>query len=187
MKKFRIYILSLVGILLLGLILYHVPQKRQASMWVCSETGDTAWVEMNYKYYRRLFRNPAVKGTMTFNGVEYIDEETLLKTIPYVDDEGWDQTVWFPKETEDLPENMIFCIKSDAKLPMDAYWEGARNRIIFWDVSGGDSFEKMCFAYLDESNTDKTGSADGIFYYGPAQTVEEAQQIATNFGLKMPS
>lgn len=177
MKKFRIGIIILVGVLLLGLILYHLPQRRQVSMWVCTLSGESAQVEMDLKYYRRLFVAPYVRGTVFLDGVEYIDEDSILKTFPGIvnSNKSFPELYW-QKEVV-LPDNMTFCKKTAADI-----LEAGNNRILFVEVSGEDSFEKIHFMYSDESMMDESGSIHGISYFGPAQTAEEAKKIATYFG-----
>lgn len=172
-KKFRIGIIILVGVLLLGLILYHLPQSRQVSMQVYTLSGENAQVKMDVKYYRRLFAAPYVKGSVFLDGVEYIDEDSILKTFQNVtngseSDSGKDSN---------FPANMVFCKKTASNI-----LEAGNNRIIFFDVSGNDGFEKIHFMLMDESMMDESGGIHGISYFGPAKTAEEAKSIATYFG-----
>ena len=183
MKKFRIGIIILVGVLLLGLILYHLPQRRQVSMWVCTLSGEPAQVEMDIKYYRRLFVAPYVKGTVFLDGVEYIDEDSILKTLPGIVNENSNTWQFGLKEMNSFPENMKFCKKKATDIIMATdILEALRNHINFLEISGEDSFEKIHFMLMDESMMDESGSIHGISYYGPAKTIEEAGQIAADFG-----
>lgn len=167
MKKIRILIIVLVGALLLGMILYYIPQRRQVSMWVCNASGEAVLVEIDIEYSRRLFGEPVVRGTVTFNGEEYIDGESMLKTFP-------------ENQTHNAePEHMVFYKKSIQNI-MDM----GTNQIHFWDVSDGYRFEKVFFTYLDES-MEENGHITGIPYAGPAQTAEEAQELAAGFGLSI--
>lgn len=173
MKRKRILILILVSLLVFVLILYHIPIDRKSSMSVCSLSGDTMQMEIDVKYQRRLFSAPYVKGTVYLDGVEYIDEDSILKTFQNVtngseSDSGKDSN---------FPANMVFCKKTASNI-----LEAGNNRIIFADVSGNDGFEKIHFMLMDESMMDESGSIHGISYYGPAKTIEEAGQIAADFG-----
>ena len=111
------------------------------------------------------------------DGVEYIDEDSILKTFPGVVNSQKSFPELYLNKEEVLPGNMTFCKKTAADI-----LEAGNNRIIFFDVSGEDSFEKIHFMYLDESMEDEIGSIHGISYFGPAQTTEEAQQVAAYFG-----
>lgn len=130
-------------------------------------------MEIDVKYQRRLFAAPYVKGSLFLDGVEYIDEDSILKTFHNVtsgseSDSGKDSN---------FPANMVFCKKTASNI-----LEAGNNRIIFADIGGEDNFEKIHFVYTDESMMDESGGIHGISYFGPAQTAEEAKSIATYFG-----
>lgn len=188
MKKLRICILILVGALLLGLIGYHIPQKKQVSMWVCSLSGESAQIEMDLKYYRKLFSPPTVKGTVRFNGAEYLDQASTLKTLPGKNDNDSDGDRTFLNEENDFPDNMIFCKKSSEESVLDLWKEISMNQLHFLDISGGiDDLEKIHFMYRDISMQDEDGNIHAVSYFGPAQTAEEAQEIASHFGYQSGS
>ena len=176
-----------VCILLTGLIVYHLPQRRVVSMPVCNAAGDVSHLEIDVKYYRRLFSTPWVEGTVTFDGVVYQDyyaDLTLAGGKEFGTNSsywGWD---WQLSPNEDtVPSNMDF-IKIVPNLSSLDFVYNKVNRIIFFDVNGTDSFDKILITYSDESMTDASGSASGVSYYGPAMTVEEAQKVASDLGWK---
>lgn len=174
MKKLRIGAIILAGVLLLSLLIYRIPQRRQVSMWVCTFSGETAQVEIDLQYYRQFILNDYVKGTLCFNGVTYVDEYSIYDTLwpPQKSDMPHPALSW-PKT--DLPNNSQF-IKNTVTNVLKVN----SNHILLWDVSN--DFEKLHIMYIDDSLDDGTGSVSGVSYYGPARTVEEAQQIARYFG-----
>lgn len=177
MKKVRICIIILVSLLVFGLVLYHIPERRQITMSACTLSGKTMQIEMDIKYYRRLFAAPYVKGSVFLDGVEYIDEASIMKTFPGIVNENSNAWQFGLKEMSSFPENMIFCKKTVKDI-----LEAGNNRIIFADIGGEDGFEKIHFMYTDESMMDESGSISGVSYYGPAATIKEAEQIAEDLG-----
>ena len=62
------------------------------------------------------------------------------------------------------------------------------NQLHFLDISGGiDDLEKIHFMYRDISMQDEDGNIHAVSYFGPAQTAEEAQEIASHFGYQSGS
>ena len=185
MKKLRVCIIIMVGILLIGLIGYHIPQEKQVSMWVCSLSGEPVQVEMDLKHYRKLFSAPTVKGTVKFNGVEYLDQESTLRAFPGYHNSNSDLEWALSNEEKDFPDNMIFCKKSSEGSTIELWREISLNRIQFLDlINNIDDWEKIHFMYTDISMQDEDGNIQGVSYFGPAQTAEEAQQLAFFFELK---
>ena len=82
MKKRRIFVIIFVCLLLLIAILLYIPKRAQATLWCCSLDGDAVQVEIDLTYHWRLFTTPFAKGTVTWGGVAYTDEDSMLKTFP---------------------------------------------------------------------------------------------------------
>lgn len=188
MRKSRIVAIILVCSLVIGLVAYHLPQRRVVSMPVCNAAGDVSYLEIDVQYYRRLFSTPWVEGTVTFDGVVYQDYYADLSqyNVEEVGSNssywGWD---WFFSPGEDpLPANMDF-IKINSDKTGLTWLHNTVNRIYFFDIKGIDTFEKIYIIYSDESMTDASGSTRGVSYCGPAMTAEEARQVATDLGLKL--
>ena len=185
MKKSRILLLVLAVALLTGLIIYHLPQHRRVTMPVCNADGEVSTLEIDVKYYRRLFSTPWVKGTVAFDGVVYQDYHAVLKTNN-VEEIGSNSSFWgwdwdlLPNKNS-RPSNMDF-IKINSDQTEQTWLSNTENRIYFFDVRGTDTFEQVLIIYSDEKMTDAFGSTSGITYYGPARTVEEARQIAEEMG-----
>ena len=188
MKKSRILLLVLAVALLTGLIIYHLPQRRRVSMPVCNADGEVSTLEIDVKYYRRLFSTPWVEGTVAFDGVVYQDYYADLKTYN-VEEIGSNSSFWgwdwdLSPNKNSRPSNMDF-IKIISDETKQNWLRNGVNRINFFDVRGNDSFEKVLIIYSDEELTNSSGRISGIPYYGPARTVEEARQIAEEMGYKL--
>lgn len=169
MKKLRICIIILVCVLLVGVILYHLPQRRQVSMPVCSATGETAQLEIDVKYYRRLFSMPWVKGTVTFNGDTYRDIATHFGR-QHDGSSFWDWVWYFGDPDSIMPANMYF-VKEEhdpSKTFQDQIWLA--------DVGNENTFEAIVCFYIQLDN-----SPDAKLY-GPASTIEEARQLSEDQG-----
>lgn len=176
-----------VGVLLVSLVLYHLPQRRQVSMPVCNTAGEVSYLEIDVNYYRRLFSTAWVEGTVTFDGVAYHDyyAEIVQSNTQEVGSNssywGWD---WeFSREKQAMPSNMTF-IKTITPTDIWDRFDNLVNRIIFFNVSGSDTFEQVAISYSDRSAENENGSIAGVNFFGPARTVEEARQVAEDLGFK---
>lgn len=173
--------------LLISLIAYHLPQHRRVSIPVCSTTGEATTLQIDVKYYRRLFSTPWVEGTVTFDGVVYRDYHADLKA-GNVEEHGSNSSFWgwdfcLPPVNDLLPDNMRF-VKIPSSTDVSDYFSNSMNNIIFMGAKDSDAFrfDKVMFFYLDESNKTESGSIPGILYAGPAATPEEARQITEEYG-----
>ena len=187
MKKSRILLLVLAVALLTGLIIYHLPQHRRVTMPVCNADGEVSTLEIDVKYYRRLFSTPWVKGTVTFDGVVYQDYYADLKTNN-VEEIGSNSSFWgwdfcLQPLNDLLPDNMKF-VKVSSFTDVWDHFSNSMNTIFFIGAKDTNDFrfDKVMFFYSDESNKTESGSIRGINYCGPARTVEEARQIAEEMG-----
>ena len=187
MKKSRVLLIVLAAALLIGLIIYHLPQRRQVSMPVCNADGKVSTLEIDVNYYRRLFSTPWVEGTVTFDGVVYQDYYADLKA-GNVEEHGSNSSFWgwdfcLPPVNDLLPDNMRF-----VKIPSSSegwdHFSNSANNILFMGAKDSDAFrfDQIMFFYFDESNRSESGSIPGILYSGPATTPEEVQQIAEGYG-----
>ena len=167
MKKSRILAIVLICSLILGLFIYHFPQRRRVSMPVCSATGEVSYLEIDIKYYRRLFSIPWVKGTVTFNGDIYRDNATHFGR----QQDGasfWDWVWYFGDPDSIIPANTHF-VKEEydsSKTFQDEIWLA--------NVGNENTFDAIVCFYIERDNSSDTK------FYGPASTVEEARQLAEN-------
>lgn len=187
MKKSRILLIVLAVALLTGLIIYHLPQRRQVSMPVCNAAGEVSTLQIDVNYYRRLFSTPWVEGTVTFDGVVYQDYHADLKA-GNVEEHGSNSSFWgwdfcLPPVNDLRPDNMRF-VKVTSFTDVWDHFSNSANNIFFMGANDSNafSFDKVMFFYSDESNQSESGSIPGILYYGPAATPEEARQIAEEYG-----
>lgn len=177
MKKSFILVACFLAIFLLGLVFFCVPKHIQTTTWACDASGNTKKVEIDVQLYRRLFIGPYVKGSVFLDGVEYIDEDTLYK-----------KHLTFDKSRRaSKNDNMVFCKKPESIILGDriAIFEAlAQNRIIFLYFDTKNTYEKFVFAYMDESMM-VDGSIRGLIYCAPAETADEAHQIASSFRISI--
>ena len=165
MKKSGIVIKILVCALLLGLVIYHLPQRRQTSMPVCNAAGEVSHLEIDVKYYRRLFSMPWVKGTVTLDGVSFRDTQSLIGK--YSDGYSFWDWVWHFGDPDGVMPANTFFIKEEHD-PSKMF----QDEVFLIYVGEDNTFDNVFFIYYqhDESTSPK--------YYGPASTVEEARQLA---------
>ena len=165
MKKSGIVIKILVCALLLGLVIYHLPQRRQVSMPVCNAAGEVSHLEIDVKYYRRLFSMPWVKGTVTFNGDTYRDIATHFGR-QHDGSSFWDWVWYFGDPDSIMPANTYF-VREEYD-PSKTF----QDLILLADVGNENTFEAIVCFYIQHDNSPDTK------FYGPASTVEEAKQLA---------
>ena len=176
MKKRRILVIILVCLLLLSVILLYIPKCAQATLWCSSLDGDAVQVEIDLTYHWRLFTTPFAKGTVTWDGVAYTDEASMLKAFPgtLLNDES-------PRENiRPNKPNFVYNNTTFYKATVTDLIEATFNRVDLMDCSDWLRFEKIHFMYLDESMMDDD-SVSGVSYYGPAKTAEEAKALADYF------
>lgn len=155
--------------LLISLIVYHFPQRRRVSMPVCTAAGDTAQLEIDVKYYRRLFSIPWVKGTVTFDGETYIDVATRMGK----QQDGysfWDWVWYFGDPDSIIPSNTFFM--KEKHDPSKVF----QDELHLFYLGEENTFDAVFFYCIthDDSPSPK--------FYGPASTVEEAKQLAEEHG-----
>ena len=98
-----------VSVLLVSLIIYHLPQRRQVSMPVCNAAGEVSYLEIDVNYYRRLFSRPWVEGTVTFDGVVYQDSRSLWGPVNQGEERSyWDWDWYFGDSDSVHPGNLSF-------------------------------------------------------------------------------
>lgn len=160
-----------VSVLLICLILYHLPQRRQVTMPVCNADGEVSYLEIDVNYYRRLFSTPWVEGTVTFDGVVYQDSRSLWGPADQGADRSyWDWDWYFGDSNSVRPANLRF--HKDDNDRIKAFYD----YIEFFDLGNQNSFEHIVFNYS------KYKANDVVKYFGPAASVEEAQQVADDLG-----
>lgn len=154
MKKLRWIVIGTVCVILVCAVFFYWPKPVQKSITCCDLAGNTIQVEMDLNYCRRLFSSPHLKGTVSVDGVEYVDQDIAFKTIP--------------KASYSLA-NWVFY------QPTTDYQSLLYNSVLFVDLEGADLFGEILVLH---SEGDGSGSTHGTTYYGPAQTAEEAQKLA---------
>lgn len=151
--------------LLIGLIVYHLPQRRRVTMPVCNADGEVSTLEIDVKYYRRLFSIPWVKGTATFDGVTYRDVSSRLGRRQQDGYSFWDWVWYFGDPDSVIPANTFF--QKEAHDPDKLF----QDQIYLYYVGEENTFDTVFFYYIqyDESSSQK--------YFGPASTIEQARQL----------
>lgn len=179
MKKHRILIAAavLAVVLVVVFVLVHMPTDIKRTLTVSSGTGETAELELDLRYYRNLIFPSYVKGTVTIDGVRYVDKYTKLKEFPSVADRQLFPSGWW-KGKSDLPCNTTF-LQADCSDVLSAMV----NRIDILEIVFEKETCKIHYIYSDDKN--QTGiNISGISFWGPAQDAGEAEQIAEYFGYR---
>ena len=164
MKK-KLTIIAVIILAAAVLVLTHLPKDIAQTMTVATAEGETAEVVFDLRYYPNLILPSVVRGTVTFNGVEYTDEYTMLDSLPGQMDKS---QVW---------SNWAF-VRSDCT----DFMAMQINRLVLFDFELEKEFSKLICSITDESKPNDTGSHTGVNYWGPAQNAEEAKAIADSMG-----
>ena len=151
-----------------------MPTDIKSTLTVSSDTGETAEIELDLRYYRNLIFPSYVKGTVTIDGAAYIDKYTKLKEFPSVSDDRLFPSGWW-KDKSDLPCNTTF-LRADCSDVLSAMV----NRIDILEIVFEEGTCKIHYIYSDEKNQIGT-NIPGISFWGPAQNADEAEQIAEYF------
>lgn len=160
-----------VSVLLVSLIIYHLPQRRQVSMPVCNAAGEVSYLEVDVNYYRRLFSTPWVEGTVTFDGVVYQDTRSLWGPVNQGEDRSYWDWDWYLGDSNSVrPANLSF--HKDDNDRIKAFYD----YIQFFDLGNQNSFEHVVFNYSQYK------ANDVVKYFGPANSLEEARQLAEELG-----
>lgn len=179
-RKRKLWILIPICCLLLFAAWYWFPIHTNVEMTVCTLDGKTAEIEIDVSFYRHLLKKNSIKGTLTWDEVEYVDEFTKWGKDPYSDDESLLDAflstvdILRHKGSEGLPR-MAFL---NADLPL---MESFLHQVIIFNVDGGYNLEQLCIMYQGEEDLNGDESIPGIAYYGPAGNQEEAQKIFQEF------
>lgn len=177
--KRKLCILIPVGCLLLLAIWYVRPISVNKEMTVCNLDGKTAEIRIEVSFYRHFFKENSIRGTLTWDGNEYLDEYSKWGKDPYSDDDSLQDAVFsavstlLHKNNENLPK-MTFL---NAELPLI---ESTLHPVMIIDARGGYNLEMLDILYHD-SILDEDGNVTGIEYFGPANNQEEAQKIYQEF------
>ncbi len=170
-KKMRTFaiLVALLLVTAIGALLFYLPVQKLYSMTVCSLEGDTKQLEIDLKYYRRLFLPDYVKGTVILDGVEYTDQYTLAESFHGIQTNHTLQ-----------PGAGAYNTRFDKSTCNDII-EANSNHINFLEISSYDDFGQLHFMYLDSAMV-VDGEITGVSYCGPAETAEEALEIYKAFG-----
>lgn len=154
MKKLRWIVIGTICVILVCAVFFYWPKPVQKSITCCDLTGNTIQVEMDLKYCRRLFSGPHLKGTVSVDGVEYVDQDVAFKTVLNA---GYSLSNWvFYKPTTN-------------------YLSLLYDSVLLVDLGGADLFDEV-LVLCSEGNG--SSSTHGTTYYGPAQTAKEAQKLS---------
>jgi len=165
MKKKTLIIIAAIVIVVAVLILTHLPKDIEQTMTVATAEGETAEVVFNLRYYPNLILPSIVRGTVTFDGVEYTDRYTMWDSLPGQVENPLFQSIWdFVRS--DCTDFMAMQI----------------NKLVVFDFELDKEFSKVLCSILDESKPNGTGGHSGVNYWGPAKNAEEAKEIAESMG-----
>lgn len=163
--KRKIYLGILIGVTLLILIIYHFPQLHRISMPVCTTEGDSATVEIDIKYYRRLLSLSYLEGTITVDGITYYDSKSAWgarqKGGSY-----WNWYWYWGDSDNTIPSNIQFVESENGKI--------GNNMLYLSYLGNNNTFTEIEFFFISND------IPEGRTYYGPARTAEEARQLAQN-------
>ena len=172
-KKKTIIIISLIVVVVAIFLLTHIPKRIQCTMTVANGAGETAVLDVDFLYYSNLILPSYVKGTLSVDGVEYIDYSTRF------DKSGLFSSGWW-KSRSSLPYSFVL---SNCNDKIKAF----RNRVMVFDIKlNEDDIGAIHYIYMGDSNEVVDGKRKGISFWGPAQNAEEAKQIAESFGYAAP-
>lgn len=165
MKKKLIIIASIVIVVAAVLILTHLPKDIEQTMTVSTADGTTAEVVFDLRYYPNLILPSIVRGTVTFDGVEYTDKYTMLDSLP------------------GQIENHLFKFNWDfVRSDCTDFMAMQINTLKVFDFELDKEFSKVICSVMDESKPNGTGGHSGVNYWGPAQNAEEAKKVAESLG-----
>ena len=164
MKKYWKIALILVALLLVvGIIWYRIPLEKKESMTMCSIEGEIIEVTFDVAWHRYLFAPTELKGTITIDDVVYEPWET-------------DRQKSFIDNIKDKMSNAryipVFVLESETN-PLQYH----DNLISIWMDENSD-LENFKKSYI-------LLNRDGVSedFFGPASTKEEAQQIHRDISL----
>ncbi len=173
--KKSVIILVITAIAVTTLLFALMPERIEDTITVATSTGETAVVTVDILYFSNLFLPSYVKGSLSVDGVEYIDQYTMLEKFPGVKDNRLLPAGWW-KSINSIPYNMTF-LKSDCTDGISAQL----NRLVVLDVVLNKGICKIHYMQTDENNITDT-VIEGVSFWGPAQNGEEARKIAKDFG-----
>jgi len=165
MKKKTLIMIASIVVVVAVLILTHLPKDIEQTMTVSTGDGKTAEVAFDLRYYPNLFLPSIVRGTVTFDGVEYTDEYTMLDGLPGQIDKSLFRSNWTFVRS-DCTDFMAMQI----------------NKLVVFGFELDKEFSKVLCSVMDESKPNGTGGHSGVNYWGPAQNAEEAKEIAESMG-----
>ena len=157
----KILILILAFLLLAGAVWYHIPIRRRVDMTLCSRTGETLRLEGTLSLQRYFFRPTALRAEVTIDGIPYVDETTKLGSFTET------PTLW-----ENLRGKWQGQITDRFLYPRDLPPMEALSYRFSLNFPPGRT-DLSCLSLLDAKNS--------VFYYGPAETAEEAQTLEPQF------
>ena len=157
----RILILALALLLLAGAVWYHIPIKHRLDMSLCSKEGQTLHLEGTLSLRRYFFRPTELRAEVTIHETPYVDEITKLGSFTEA------PTLW-----ENLRGKWRGQITGTVLYPRDLSPMDALAYQFSLDFPPGRT-NLSCLSLLDVKNS--------VFYYGPAETAEEARALEPQF------
>jgi hypothetical protein len=157
-KKSLLAIFLIIIVVIIIIFAYHLPVEKVKNMTVCTLDGQLADIKIDIKFYKSFFKPTIGKGTIIFNGVEYINA-TEKGFEPFYKDSLFTK---LELKSNGLP--YLYFVNSSLNPP--SYLS---DTILFTKVN---DMDEVAFMYTKADN--ETG---GIEYFGPAATSEEAYNI----------
>lgn len=153
-----VLVLCVVALLTINLILYSIPQKTQGSIALFSVGGEKKVLTYSGKVYDSLFFEKRFLGKVTFDGIEYVDQESAYK------------------ESKNLIERLE---------PINVEYNVFVFRAVTDTLIPGNPLsihidKKQNIAVVKSLDADSVWETETI-YYGPADTADEAKELASNF------
>lgn len=180
MKKWRIlgWVLGLAVVL--TLVIFHLPVERSVSMPVCNGSDEPKQLDMDLKFYRHLIGGTTVKGTLVFDGEKYMDQLSINKTVFRGSNSRGLNSWW---KADGLWNTSFRLVPSEDTLDvMDKWDESYSQQVYFLEIGPGVDIEQVIFFYTDLHKKNEVGAVAGVPYIGPAETLEEAQNVAEKMG-----
>ena len=81
MRKFRFAALILVVFVIFACIFLLTPKRLKGTLACTSLDGEMAEVDYDIRYFGRRILPSYVKGTISVNGISYVDQYTKLERV----------------------------------------------------------------------------------------------------------
>ena len=160
-RAVKILALVLAVLLLAGAVWYHIPIKHRLDLTLCSTEGQTLRLEGTVSFHRFFFRPTELRAEVTVDGIPYVDAATKLGSALKK------PSFWHLFRQKWTGEGSNWDLYPRNLPPMEA-----KTSLFTLDFLP-DSPNFSCVSLTDSHN--------GVFYYGPAETPEEAQALESQY------